>query len=185
MTDLSLDKPDAHAADRNQWWDVWDQFKTHKGAVIGLGFLIFITLFCAVGPWLWGVDPGKLDIRNKDVRPIYMLIFDSDAKTNWANPMGTDNLGRDIMANTMQGGQISLAVGWMAMILALIIGDVIVFQQMLSNIEVVPLDLALRIFNRASDERVLDRLALLHAQLLHDAGDAIRCKDSHQVVFER
>ena len=37
--------------------DVWDQFRKHKGACIGGGFLLFITLFCAVGPWLWDVDP--------------------------------------------------------------------------------------------------------------------------------
>lgn len=110
---------------RSQWLDVWDQFKTHKGAVLGLFFLLFITLFCAIGPWLWQIDPGKLDIRNKDLRPIYMGLFDSSAKVSWGNPMGTDNLGRDIMANIMQGGRISLAVGWTAMILAILIGTLI------------------------------------------------------------
>ncbi len=126
MTDQSVDTAvEELTKPRNQWLDVWDQFKTHKGAVMGLGFLIFITLFCAFGPLVWDVDPGKLDIRNKDVRPIYMAIFDSDAKTSWARPMGTDHLGRDIMANTMQGGRISLAVGWTAMILAVLIGTLV------------------------------------------------------------
>ncbi|KJZ20434.1 ABC transporter permease [Loktanella sp. S4079] len=122
MTDATLntmEKP------RNQWWDVWDQFKTHKGAVAGLVFLIFITLFVTIGPIIWDVDPGKLNIRNKNLRPIYMALFDSEAKTAWANPMGTDNLGRDIMANIMQGGRISLAVGWTAMILSVFLGTLI------------------------------------------------------------
>ena len=110
---------------RNQWLDVWDQFRTHKGAMAGLFFLVFITVFCAFGPLVWDVDPGKLDIRNKDVRPIYTAIWDGDAKTSWARPMGTDHLGRDIMANIMQGGRISLAVGWTAMILAIIIGTLV------------------------------------------------------------
>jgi len=110
---------------RNQWVDVWAQFRTHKGAMAGLVFLVFITLFCAIGPLLWDVDPGKLDIRNKDVRPIYTAIWDGDAKVSWASPMGTDHLGRDIMANIMQGGRISLAVGWTAMILAILIGTLV------------------------------------------------------------
>lgn len=110
---------------RNQWWDVWDQFRSHKGAMAGLVFLILITLFCTIGPMLWDVDPGKLDIRNKDVRPIYTAIWDGDAKVSWARPMGTDHLGRDIMANIMQGGRISLAVGWTAMILAILIGTLV------------------------------------------------------------
>ena len=124
MTDLTahtvqVEKP------RNQWFDVWDQFRTHKGAMTGLIFLTFITLFCTIGPWIWGIDPGKLDIRNKDLRPVYAAIFDSGAKTSWANPMGTDNLGRDLMANLMSGGRISLAVGWTAMILAVFLGTTI------------------------------------------------------------
>ena len=95
MTDTNMT-----AAPRSQWWDVWDQFKTHKGAVMGLGFLIFITLFCMLGPVVWDVDPGKLNIRNKNLRPIINALWDADAKVAWANPMGTDNLGRDIMTSS-------------------------------------------------------------------------------------
>ncbi len=110
---------------RSQWFDIWAQFRTHKGAVVGLFFLIFITLFVTLGPLLWDVDPGKLDPRNKDFRPIYTALWDSEAKTSWDRPMGSDNLGRDIMANLMAGGQVSLAVGWTAMLLAILIGTVI------------------------------------------------------------
>lgn len=110
---------------RNQWWDVWDQFKSHKGAMAGLIFLVLVTLFVLIGPWIWQLDPTKLDIRNKDLRPIYTVLWDSGAKVSWANPLGTDNLGRDIMANLMQGGRISLAVGWTAMILAVFLGTLI------------------------------------------------------------
>ena len=107
---------------RSQWVDVWLQFRSHKGAMAGLVFLIFITLFCMVGPMLFDIDPTKTDIRNKNMRPVYQLLFDSNAKAGWAHPMGTDHLGRDIMANIMQGGRISLAVGWAAMVLAILIG---------------------------------------------------------------
>jgi len=110
---------------RSQWWDIWAQFRTHKGAVIGLGFLIFITLFVLIGPLIWQVDPGKLDIRNKDMRPIYTALWDADAKVSWAKPLGSDNLGRDILANLMQGGRISMAVGWTAMLLAVFLGTFI------------------------------------------------------------
>ena len=110
---------------RNQWWDVWDQFRTHKGAVIGLGFLVFITLFVLIGPLLWTLDPGDLDVRNKDLRPFYVGLFGTEVKWTWAHPLGSDNLGRDVLANLMAGGQISLAVGWTAMLLALFVGTLI------------------------------------------------------------
>ncbi len=127
MTDTSVQNQSSVKVEkpRSQWLDVWAQFRTHKGAMAGLIFLTFITVFCALGPVIWDVDPGKLDIRNKDVRPIYTAIWDSNAKVMWSRPMGTDHLGRDIMANIMQGGRISLAVGWTAMILAILIGTLV------------------------------------------------------------
>ena len=106
----------------SQWKDVWDQFKKHKGALMGGAFLLFITLGVLFGEYIWTLDPQKLDIRNKDVRPIYTAIWDGDAKVQWAHPLGTDNLGRDALANMIVGGRTSMAVGWVAMILALSIG---------------------------------------------------------------
>lgn len=124
LTDKEPQKPP-----RSQWKDVWDQFRKHKGAVFGGGFLIFITLGVLFGPWLWDVDPKALDIRNKDWRPIYHALWDSDlieaGKVGWAHPLGSDQLGRDILAQMISGGRVSMAVGWMAMGLALLIGTAI------------------------------------------------------------
>ncbi|MFW2542613.1 ABC transporter permease [Primorskyibacter sp. 2E107] len=102
--------------------DVWDQFRKHKGAMFGLGFLIFITLVVLIGPYIWTVDPGKLDIRSKDMRPIFTALWDSDAKVGWNKPLGSDQLGRDNLAQMIAGGRASMAVGWAAMILSLVIG---------------------------------------------------------------
>jgi peptide/nickel transport system permease protein len=107
---------------RSQWWDVWDQFRHHRGAVIGGGFLVFITVFVIVGPWVWQVDPSDLDVRNKDTRPIYTALWDGAAKVSWSHPLGTDQLGRDLLANLIQGGRVSMAVGWTAMALSLVLG---------------------------------------------------------------
>ncbi|MGB1180023.1 MAG: ABC transporter permease, partial [Lentibacter algarum] len=73
----------------------------------------------------WTVDPGKLDIRAKDYRPIYTALWDSDAKTGWKHPFGTDQLGRDGLANMLAGGRTSMAVGWAAMLLSLFLGAMI------------------------------------------------------------
>ncbi|MEO0829514.1 MAG: ABC transporter permease [Pseudomonadota bacterium] len=114
----------------SKWADVWRQFKTHRGAVWGSGFLIFITLFVLVGPLIWWVDPNYLPkgrdfLELRDTRPIYVALWDDGAKVNWAHPLGTDNLGRDLLAKLIAGGQVSLAVGWVAMVLALVIGAAI------------------------------------------------------------
>ena len=109
----------------SQWVDVWEQFRKHKGAVFGGGFLLFITFIVIFGPYIWTLEATKLDIRNKNWRPIYQLLFDSEANAGWAHPFGTDQLGRDIMSQMIAGGRVSMAVGWLAMALALVIGTAI------------------------------------------------------------
>ncbi|MFD1342362.1 ABC transporter permease [Litorisediminicola beolgyonensis] len=113
------------APPRSQWRDVWDQFRKHKGAMFGGAFLVFITLAVLFGPWVWTLDPQQLDIRNKDLRPIWTALWDSSAKTAIGHPFGTDNLGRDQLAQMIYGGRASMAVGWAAMVLSLFIGTAI------------------------------------------------------------
>ncbi|MCU0907878.1 MAG: ABC transporter permease [Rhodobacteraceae bacterium] len=129
MTDATAPRTAAAAAPvpraRGPWRDVWDQFRSHKGALIAGLFLLAITLFAAFGPWLWQIDPNALNVRNKDVRPIYTVLWNADAKVSWSHPLGTDQLGRDLLANLIQGGRISLAVGWAAMALSVVLGTLI------------------------------------------------------------
>lgn len=107
---------------RSQLSEIWEQFRKHKGAVMGGAFLLFITLAVLIGPYLWTLDAQKLDIRAKDMRPVYTALWDGDAKSSWAHPFGTDNLGRDILSQMLAGGRASMAVGWAAMIISLLIG---------------------------------------------------------------
>jgi len=98
---------------RSQWRDVWDQFRTHKGALIGAAVFAGICLVVLLGPYLWDLDPTKTDIRNKN------------QGSTFAHPMGTDQLGRDIFARMMMGGRISLAVGLTAMGLSILLGTLV------------------------------------------------------------
>ena len=108
MTDtLVIRKP------RNQWWDVWEQFKTHRGALVGMVVFLAIVLFCFVGPYIWPYSATYIDIRSRN------------QGFSFAHPMGTDQLGRDIFARMMKGGQVSLAVGIVAMILSVFLGTMI------------------------------------------------------------
>ena len=69
--------------------------------------------------------------------------------------------------------------------LALVVGDVVVFEQLLADVEVARLDLALRVLDRARDHAVLDRLAFGHLQPLHDRADALAGEDAQQRILER
>ena len=115
---------------RNQWWDVWDQFRKHTGALVGFAIFLIIVLGSFLGPFFWHADPqivptGRDFITLRDTRPIYAALWDSGAKVNWAHPLGTDNLGRDTLARMMSGGQVSLLVGFTAMALSILLGTLI------------------------------------------------------------
>ncbi|HBS51134.1 MAG TPA: peptide ABC transporter [Rhodobacteraceae bacterium] len=98
---------------RSQWRDVWDQFKTHKGALMGGLLFVTIVLGVYIGPWLWTIDPTHIDIRARNQGP------------SLTHPLGTDQLGRDMLARMMAGGRTSVSVGITAMLLALGLGSFI------------------------------------------------------------
>ncbi len=113
MTDATLAQAGRNRAGRSQWADVWDQFKTHRGALLGMGFFIFVSLLVIFGPWLWDIPPNYIDIRAKNQGP------------SLAHPMGTDQLGRDTFAQVLAGGRVSLLVGVTAMALSLVLGTLV------------------------------------------------------------
>ncbi len=115
---------------RNQWWDVWDQFKKHRGALVGALIFLFIVVGVFLGPLIYTQDAkyvptGREFLKLRDMRPIYTLLWDSGAKVDWAHPLGTDNIGRDLLARMMLGGQVSITVGLAAMGLSLLLGTAI------------------------------------------------------------
>lgn len=127
---LSMDAVEPTAPPRSQWADVWDQFKAHRGAMWGAAIFLTIVFLVVAGPWIYWNDPqfvptGRDFLTLRDTRPIYVALWDGDAKVNWLYPLGTDNLGRDILGRLLTGGRISLAVGMAAMILSVVLGTLI------------------------------------------------------------
>ncbi|WP_430464336.1 ABC transporter permease [Tabrizicola sp.] len=110
MTDTTaLDKPESQSA------AIWRQFRQHKGAVFGLCVLTFLIVFTLIGPLFWQAPEltTTQQILNKNKPP------------SWAHPMGTDQIGRDILERMMQAGRVSLAVGFAAMLIAIFVGTFI------------------------------------------------------------
>ena len=129
MTEIVIE-PVPTAPPRSQWADVWEQFKSHRGAMIGAWIFIVIVILTIVGPWVYWNDPklvptGRDFLTLRDTRPIYTVLWEADAKVNWAYPLGTDNLGRDILGRLLTGGRVSLAVGMAAMVLSVLLGTLV------------------------------------------------------------
>src|SRR5690606_39780562 len=72
-----------------------------------------IVLVVAVGPFIYQVDASKTNVRARNLPP------------SIEHPFGTDNLGRDLLAQNLLGGRISLSVGLAAMIISVVVGTVV------------------------------------------------------------
>jgi peptide/nickel transport system permease protein len=105
VTDFALRKH------RSLWSDVWVQFRKHKLALVGTATLAFLVLLSFAGPLIYEGDPDYIDFTVANQGPTR------------EHPMGTDSLGRDMLARTMFGGRISIAVGISAMLIAIVVGS--------------------------------------------------------------
>lgn len=99
----------------NQNKAIWQQFSTHKGALFGLIILSILAVAVLFGPYLW--HPEKLSVAQ--------AIKLKNQNPSLRFPLGTDQLGRDMLSRMLLAGRISLAVGFVAMIVAIVFGTLV------------------------------------------------------------
>ena len=104
----SIDEPDIQVT--SPWREMATMFLRNYAAVAGLILLIAILLFVFVGPIFHPVDPFEM----------VWAPFTPPMQEGFL--LGTDYLGRDILAAMMAGGQVSLAIGLAAALISVIIG---------------------------------------------------------------
>ena len=92
------------------WKDAWIRLRANRLATISLYFFIFISLLTLLGPEIVTFSYEDQNLNRTFAPPGAESLF------------GTDNLGRDLFARVLHGGRISLAVGFLATSVSLIIG---------------------------------------------------------------
>ena len=97
---------------QSQFGAVWQQFRVHRGAVFGLIVLGLLAAFVIFGPLFWP------EVKLKVVEALKV----KNQGPSLRFPFGTDQLGRDMMVRMMAAGKVSLAVGFVAMIIAIFVG---------------------------------------------------------------
>ena len=92
------------------WSDAWRRLQKNKLAMLGLIFLVLLTVMAIIGPMISPYDVNAQDLPNQ---------YKSPSKEHW---FGTDNAGRDVFTRTWYGARISLFVGLMAALIDVTIG---------------------------------------------------------------
>jgi peptide/nickel transport system permease protein len=94
------------------WRMILGVFFENRLATVGLGVIVFMVLFCFVGPLLYHTSQvfNNPNIANKS--------------PGLAHPLGTDQVGYDVLGRLMLGGQTSLEIGFAAALIAVGIGAI-------------------------------------------------------------
>jgi peptide/nickel transport system permease protein len=95
------------------WLEAWRRFRRHRLAVLGAVVLALMVLAVLAGPFVYRVPIDEIDFKAKLKGP------------SQAHPLGTDDLGQDLLARMLYGGRISLAVGVAAMLIAITAGTLV------------------------------------------------------------
>jgi len=89
--------------------NLWRQLQRNRMAMLGVAIVLFMFLIAILAP-LYNHDPGAIDIGKRMMPP------------GWGHLLGTDDLGRDVLARILYGARISLLVGFVAVGIASLIG---------------------------------------------------------------
>jgi peptide/nickel transport system permease protein len=89
----------------------WLRFRRHKMALFGGVTLILLLIFSIGGAFKYAEKYANFNDTAQRLKP-----------PSVEHPFGTDSIGRDILARTIYGGQISLFIGFMAVLIETILG---------------------------------------------------------------
>lgn len=95
------------------WQLAWIRLKRNRLAMAGLYILIFMVSMSVLGPMMSPYKMETIDLGNISAPP------------SIAHPLGTDEVGRDILTRVMYAGRISLSVGIVAVFISVVIGSII------------------------------------------------------------
>ncbi len=95
------------------WTEAWRRFRRHRMAVFSLVVLLLMVASVVFGPLLWKLAINDIDFTSRLAMP------------SGKHPLGTDDLGQDLLARMLYGGRISIAVGLAAMLMSIFVGVLI------------------------------------------------------------
>src|ERR1700737_2100491 len=98
---------------RSLWSDAWHQFRRHRLAMFGVFVFMLLLVATLVGPFLWRGSSDAIDYGAGLLGP------------SLQHPFGTDDLGRDLFARALLGGRVSMAVGVVAVLIAITLGTTV------------------------------------------------------------
>ncbi len=110
MTDAVVKPPASPLA------EFWGHFRRNRGAVLGLAIVLILSFVAIFAAWVAPYDPAEQFRDFVLVPPVWV------EGGSWAFPLGTDDIGRDMLSRLIHGAQLSLFIGLLVVTLSLVVG---------------------------------------------------------------
>lgn len=114
---------------RSLWGDAWRRFISSATGRIGLGICLFLTLVALLTPIIMPYNPATdRNLRLRLAEPGWLMSSEEQAERDlgrWGLPFGADELGRDLFVRVLHGTRISLTVGFLSVLLAVVFGSLL------------------------------------------------------------
>jgi ABC-type dipeptide/oligopeptide/nickel transport system permease subunit len=94
----------------------WRKLTRNPAAILGALILLVVVGAALAAPWIAPHDPAKQSLLRRFTPPVWA------AGGNPAYPLGTDQVGRDILSRMIHGARISLLVGVLSMVVSVLVG---------------------------------------------------------------
>jgi ABC-type dipeptide/oligopeptide/nickel transport system permease subunit len=94
----------------------WRRFAFNPAAIVGSLILLIVVGAAIAAPWVAPHDPAKQSLLRRFTPPVWQ------SGGNPAYPLGTDQVGRDVLSRIIHGARISLLVGVSAVIVSVLVG---------------------------------------------------------------
>jgi peptide/nickel transport system permease protein len=104
------------SVEERQWLATLKRLARRRTAVFGLGVVVVVLLAALFAPWIVPFDPLEQDINQRLKDPGWQTAGGR------VHPLGTDHLGRDILARVIFGSRIALVVGLSAVLISGVLG---------------------------------------------------------------
>jgi peptide/nickel transport system permease protein len=105
--------PEAAEARRNRSM-IWKKFRRNRLASVSAVVVVLLILLAVLAPWVAPRDPLYIDMTYKFAKPGQAGFI-----------LGADELGRDVLSRLLHAGRVSLAVGLMTALIAVVVGSVL------------------------------------------------------------
>ena len=94
----------------------WRRFAFNPAAIVGSVILLVVVGAAITAPWVAPHDPAKQSLIRRFTPPVWQ------SGGNAAYPLGTDQVGRDVLSRIIHGARVSLLVGVSAVIVSVLVG---------------------------------------------------------------